>query len=152
MPKEMNNESKAYQTVCKRMEEVVPAYIARYVQWYLTDPSERRSWEELCATDKSMLDSFGNPRTEEYARDNWLKREDTQRAIQIYMKYMKTYNSMRIYQAMMEKALKGDVNAAKYIEQFHSSDFFDEGSDEIDAFLNKVNIPKLKKDRGAQGK
>ena len=47
----------------------------------------------------------------------------------------------------MDKALQGDVNAAKWVEQFHESDFFDESTDEIDEFLNKVNIPKLKKVR-----
>ena len=34
------------------------------------------------------------------------------------------------------------------VEQFHESDFFDESTDEIDEFLNKVNIPKLKKGQG----
>ena len=83
--------------------------------------------------------------SEEFAKENWLTREDTQRAIQIYMKHMKTYNTMRIYRKMLDKALSGDVNAAKWVEQFHESDFFDESTDEIDEFLNKVNIPKLKK-------
>ena len=49
---------------------------------------------------------------------------------------------------MLDKALQGDVNAAKYIEGFHNSDFFDEGEDELNDFLNTINIPKLKKTRG----
>lgn len=86
-------------------------------------------------------------KTEEFAKDNWLTRDDTQKAIQIYMKHMKTYNTMQIYQKMMEKALQGDVNAAKYIDTFHNSDFFDESDDELNDFLNTVKIPSLKKHR-----
>ena len=139
--------TKDYKTIIQKMQEVAPNYIAKYVEWYLTDPEDRCSWEELCTCDQQFKSRRGGYKTEDFAKENWLTREDTQRAIQIYMKHMKTYNTMRIYRKMLDKALSGDVNAAKWVEQFHESDFFDESTDEIDEFLNKVNIPKLKKVR-----
>ena len=41
------------------------------------------------------------------------------------------------------KALKGDVNAARWVESFAKSDYFKESEDEIDAFLSGVSIPGL---------
>lgn len=142
------DENKSYNTVITKMQQVAPLYIAKYVNWYLSEPDERCTWDELCGNDSSFKTKSGENKTEKFAKDNWLTREDTQRAIQIYMKHMKTYNTMRIYEKMLEKSLEGDVNAARWIEQFHDSDFFDESTDEIDEFLNKVNLPKLKKNKG----
>lgn len=143
-------------TALGKMKEIVPYYIAKYVEWYLTDKNERCSWEDLCKCDINFnvtkkVDGkpewTGEYKTEKFAEENWLTREDTQKAIQVYMKHMKTYNTMQIYQKMMEKALQGDVNAAKYIDTFHNSDFFDESDDELNDFLNTVKIPALKKHR-----
>ena len=64
----------------------------------------------------------GTNKTEEFCENNWLIRDDAQKAIKIYMKNMRTLNTMQIYQKMMNKALNGDVNAAKYVENFHNSD------------------------------
>ena len=59
---------------------------------------------------------------------------------------MKIYNLSQIYFKMLNKALSGDVNAAKFIESFSNSDFFkDSEEDEINNFLSNVNIPSLKK-------
>lgn len=38
----------------------------------------------------------------------------------IYMQHMKTYNQMKVYQSMLAKALTGDVNSAKYLDDFNS--------------------------------
>jgi len=146
------DDNRSYTTLQQKLESVCPPYIARYVRWYMSPPDDRCSWAELCATDAHYRDSGGNDRTEEFCRENWLTREDAQKAVKICMTHLKTYNSMRIYQKMLDKALKGDVNAAKYIDNFHNSSFFEETTDEIDEFLNTVNIPKLKKSREAQGK
>ena len=40
--------TKDYKTIIQKMQEVAPNYIAKYVEWYLTDPEDRCSWEELC--------------------------------------------------------------------------------------------------------
>lgn len=140
--------TKDYKTLLEKMKEVAPGYIAKYVEWYMTDADERPKWEELVTCDQNFKSKDGSYKTEKFCKDNWLCRDDSQKCIQIYMKHMKTINTMKIYQTMMEKALTGDVNAAKYIESFHASDFFDESTDEIDDFLNKVNIPSLSKTRG----
>lgn len=39
---------------------------------------------------------------------------------------------------MMNKALNGDVNAAKYVENFHNSDFFEDSEDELDVLLSGI--------------
>ena len=139
------NENLTYKSVLQKMQEVTTYYIAKYVEWYLSDKNERCSWEELCKCDINYKTKMGGYKTEQFAKDNWLTREDTQKAIQIYLKHMKTFNTMQIYQKMFLKALEGDVNAAKYVESFHNSDFFDESDDELNAFLNEINIPALKK-------
>ncbi len=147
------DENKSFKTVLQKMTEVAPYYIAKYVEWYLTPTEDRISWEDLCKCDiqyrtRDPEGKLSINKSEQFAKENWLTREDTQKAIQIYMKHMKTINTMKIYEKMLDKALQGDVNAAKYIEGFHNSDFFDEGEDEINDFLNTINIPKLKKTRG----
>lgn len=144
----MSNVKKDYKTVLQKMCDAAPYYIAKYIEWYMTDAAEREPWEKLCECDQNFRSKDGTNKTEKFAKDNWLSRDDAQKCIQIYMKHMKVINTMKIYQKMMEKALGGDVNAAKYIEGFHASDFFDESTDEIDEFLNRVNIPKLKGTRG----
>lgn len=146
-----NNDNQNYQTVLKKMLEVTPYYIAKYIEWYLTNKDERCTWDELCQCDKNFRSKNGDNKTEKFAYENWLTREDAQRAIQIYMKHMKTINTMQIYQKMFAKALDGDVNAAKYIENFHNSDFFDESEDELNDFLSGINIPALKKGGGKNG-
>ena len=45
---------------------------------------------------------------------------------------------------MYDKALQGDVNAAKWVESFAKSDFFDDSTDEIDDFLKDINIHTTK--------
>ena len=57
---------------------------------------------------------------------------------------MKIYNLNKLYDSMLEKALDGDINAAKWVENFMKSDFFDDSVDEIDEFLSGINIPGLK--------
>ena len=131
-------------SVIAKMQEVCPYYIAKYIEWHFTDKSERKSWEELCVCDGSFKTTSGENKTEEFAKENWLTRDDAQKAIQIYMKHMKTYNLSRIYQKMLDKALSGDVQAAKYIETFSNGSFFDELEDEVNNFLNEINIPGLK--------
>lgn len=136
---------KDYRTVLQKMGEYAPYYICRYVQWYMTDPEDRETWEELCNCDINFKSKDGTLKTEKFCKENWLCREDSQKCIQVYMKHMKVVNTMRIYRKMVAKALEGDCNAAKWVEGFHSGEFFDETTDEMDEFLAKINIPNLKK-------
>lgn len=145
-----SDENKQYKTVLQKMTEVCPYYIAKYVEWYLTDKNERCKWDDLAVCDQNYKSKAGGFKTEQFAKENWLTREDAQRAMQIYLKHMKTFNTMQIYQKMFQKALEGDVNAAKYIDQVHESNFFDESDDELNDFLSGINIPALKKGKGGK--
>lgn len=107
------------QTLLQKLDEVVPRYLSNYIVWYYSDPEKRIPWDDLCKFDVNFKTKKGENKTEEFAEQNWLPREDVQRAMIIYLQSMKTYNSMKIYQAMLKKALSGDVNSAKYIEDFH---------------------------------
>lgn len=131
-------------TLLQKMQEICPYHIAKYVQWYLSDQKKRCKWDELCQCDMQFKSKDGTNKTEEFCENNWLIRDDVQKAIKIYMKNMRTLNTMQIYQKMMNKALNGDVNAAKYVENFHNSDFFEDSEDELDVLLSGINIPALK--------
>lgn len=130
--------AKEYKTVTTKMTEVAPHYIARYVEWYFSDKNKRKSWEEFNTCDTNI-----KGKTEEFC-ESWLTREDTINAIQVYMKHMKKYNLVQIYNSMLQKALSGDTNAAKWVENFSKTEFFDESDSELDNFLTGINIPALK--------
>lgn len=81
----------------------------------------------------------------EYAMKDWILKEDVQEAVKGYLKQKRTLKMMEIYDKMFKKASEdGDVNAAKWVESFFRSDFFNNGEDEIEDFLSGVNIPALK--------
>ena len=114
-------------TIMQALTEVVPNYLASYICWYYSDPNKRISWEELCKTDSNFRSKNGENKTEDFAEQNWLIRDDVQKAMIVYLQYMKRYNFMKRYQEMNKKALQGDVNSAKYV-------------DEMDKMLDKMNI------------
>lgn len=115
--------------------------IAIFVRWYV-DTKERteKSYMDFCY--KSTTTSY------DYAMINWLKREDVQEAIKGYMKEQRIKKTFDIYEAMYDKATKGDVNSAKWCMDFFQSDFFEDSEDEMDNYLSGINIPALKKSGG----
>jgi hypothetical protein len=134
-------------TLLQKLQEVMPPYLASYLCWYYADPKTRCSWEELCSYDanfKCQGENAGQYKTEEFAEQNWLIREDVQKGMVIYMQHMKRYNFMKRYQEMTKKALSGDVNAAKYIDdmdkQLDKMSIDKEQASEIDELLKGVNI------------
>ena len=140
----MAKAKKENKSLYAKMEEVAPAYIVRYLCWYFSDKETRKSWNELCTCDPNFKTAEGKNKSERFAEENWLTREDSQKAIKIYMAHMKTYNLSRIYFRMLDKAMAGDVNAAKWVQAFSDSSFFDDSEDEINSFLSDINIPSLK--------
>lgn len=116
-------------TIMQALTEVVPNYLASYLCWYYSDPNKRISWEELCKSDANFRSKSGENKTEDFAEQNWLIRDDVQKAMIIYLQYMKRYNFMKRYQEMNKKALSGDVNSAKYV-------------DEMDKILDKMSVDK----------
>lgn len=147
MEEKINMAKMKDKTLMQKLQEVMPAYLANYLMWYYSDPNTRVSWDELCCYDANFRcqgDKSGQNKTEEFAEQNWLIREDVQKGMIIYMQHMKTYNQMKVYQSMLQKALSGDVNSAKYIDDFNNKlDKMMENKEEkseIDELLKGVNI------------
>lgn len=136
-------------TIIKKLEDTgLPYYLCKFVDWYLTDEEHRQKWEDLCNCDINYKTKQGENKTPEFCKENWLTRADVQEGIKVWLGHMKTLNTLKIYNTMMDKATKGDVQAAKWVQEFHESKFFDGENDEINDFLNQVNIKKPKKVRG----
>lgn len=130
--------AKNYKTLLQKLEEVTTPHVARFVIYYYTEEDKRRPWEEFCRCTAGLNDRAYDDCLE------WLTREDAQRAIQVYHKHMKLYNMTKLYESMLDKAMDGDVNAAKWVQSFTESDYFDESTDDIDDFLSGINIQGLK--------
>lgn len=122
-------------TLTQKLNEVVPDYITKFILWYKSDETKRKPFEEI--KDHNITDYD--------ICLEWLTREDAQDALQVYEKHMKKFKLMELYNSMYDKAMTGDVNAAKFVESFSNSSFFDDTTDEIDDFMKSVNIPSLKK-------
>lgn len=133
------------ETLQQKLEKIVPKYIAKYIIWYYSDKKARCPFDELQPYEPIMKNKTENDCLE------WLTREDTQNALLVYHKHMKKLKMLQLYESMYDKAIGGNVNAAKWVEDFSNSDFFDESSDEMNDFLNDINIPALKKDGGKRG-
>lgn len=117
--------------------------IEYFVKWYVDTLPKDRTEENY------NKDVKGNTSTEyKFAMENWLIKEDVQEAIRTYMKQKKFIKITEIYDAMCQKALKGDVNAARFVLDFSKSDFFKDEADEMDNYLSGINIPALKKAGG----
>lgn len=71
-------------TIMQALTEVVPNYLASYLCWYYSDPNKRISWDELCKSDANFRSKSGGNKTEDFAEQNWLIRDDVQKAMIIY--------------------------------------------------------------------
>lgn len=133
-------------TLLQKLDEVMPHYLSAYLSWYYSDPDTRIAWEDLCKQDLNFKSNGadGGYKTEDFCEQNWLIREDVQKGMIIYMQHMKRYNFMKRYQEMTKKALSGDVNAAKYLDdmdkQLDKMSVDKETESEIDKLLMGVNI------------
>ncbi len=131
-------------SLLQKLQEVMKPYLASYLCWYYSDPDTRISWDDLCKQDMNFRTRSGENKTEDFCEQNWLIRDDVQRGMIIYMQHMKRYNFMKRYQEMTKKALSGDVNAAKYLDdmdrQLDRMCVDKETESEIDELLKGVNI------------
>lgn len=131
-------------TLLQKLQDVMKPYLASYLCWYYSDPETRISWDDLCKQDMNFRTTSGENKTEDFCEQNWLIREDVQKGMIIYMQHMKRYNFMKRYQEMTKKALSGDVNAAKYLDdmdrQLDRMSVDKETESEIDKLLMEVNI------------
>lgn len=111
-----------------------------FVRWYVDSDKSKASFEKEI---KGVCDC-----EYEYAMTEWLYDEDVQEAIKLYLKAIRNIKMMNIYDSMYDKAIsKGDTNSAKWCEQFFKSDFFENSEDEIDTYLDGINIPGLSGDK-----
>lgn len=129
---------KKFDTVIQAMEKVTTPPIARFIKYMYTPEDQRKPWKEF----RTCHEYLKNKTYDECLP--WLERADAQKAMQVYRKYNKLYDLTRLYDSMYEKALAGDVRAASWIESFMQSSYFDESQDEIDEFLDGIDIPALK--------
>lgn len=81
----------------------------------------------------------------ETAMGEWLMEEDVQEAIKQYLKNKRSIKMLEIYDSMLQKALGGDVKSAEWVDKFFKSDYFEDDEDEINDFLEGINIPCFKK-------
>ncbi len=127
---------KRCKTLNQKLEEVTTVPIARFIIWWNTPESERKPFNEFktCCLEIKDLDIC----------KSWLTREDGIKAQQVYNKHMKDYNLSELYKTMLSKAMSGDVQASKWVVDFGNSDYFDESEDEVDSFLNGIELPGLK--------
>ena len=126
------------ESINQKLQKVVPKYIASFIIWYYTPEDKRCPFKEFMPYEPNVKGKSLDDCKE------WLTREDSIDAIKTYHKHMKDYNLMQLYESMLEKAIKGDVNAAKWVESFSNGEFFNDETDEMDDFLKNVNIPDLK--------
>ena len=121
-------------TLREKLMEVIPEHMARFLIWYKSDENKRKPFEELQDAKIVNLDVC----------IDWLTREDCQNALQVYEKHMRKYKLMELYNSMYDKAMTGDVNAAKYVNEFANGKFFDETDDKVEDFMKNVNLSSLK--------
>lgn len=126
-------------TNIKKMIKVNANKKAYFVKWYVDSNKSKESFDKeikkLCNCEW------------EYAMSEWLLDEDVQGAIKEYLKQQRQIKMLEIYNSMLEKALTGDVKASEWVEKFFKSDFFQDSSDEIDDYLEGINIPALSGDK-----
>ena len=126
------------ESINQKLQKIVPKYIASFIIWYYTPEDKRCPFKEFMPYEPNVKGKSLDDCKE------WLTREDSIEAIKTYHKHMKDYNLMQLYESMLDKAIKGDVNAAKWVNEFSNGDFFNDETDEMDNFLKNVNIPALK--------
>lgn len=132
-------------TLLATLQQHVPYYLAKYVEWYMAPADQRIPWEELAQCDLNYKQKPEGIKSPEFAEQNWLPRKDVQDALQAYIKYFKKTNLTKLYMSMYEKAMTGDVRAADWVVKFSESEFFDEKQDDINNFLDGVHIKGIQK-------
>lgn len=104
--------------------------LRHFVRWYC-DGADIEDYERI----KSYT---GLEREEALTR--YLERDDVKYAIAYVVKAQRDINLVKIYMAMVKKALEGDVNSANWVIKFSDSNFFNANKSEIDKILDTLDI------------
>ncbi|NGU14668.1 hypothetical protein [Clostridium perfringens] len=75
-----------------------------------------------------------------FALDTYLEREDVKKAISITVKSQAELNLVKVYNAMLTKALEGDVNSANWLVKFSESKFFKDKKSVIDELVGRFDM------------
>ena len=112
--------------------------ISYFIKWYVDSDRSKESYDKEIKNSTSV--------EYETVMSDWLLREDVQEAIKAYLKSVRNLKMLDIYNSMYDKATKkGDVNSAKWCQDFLTGDFFESKEDEVDSYLSGIDIPGLKK-------
>lgn len=111
---------------------------SKFARWYVDSKDKNKAdYNDNCKSGTNV--------TYEYAMSEWLMDEQVQEAIKQYLKAQRSIKMLDIYNSMYNKAIdKGDTNSAKWCADFFKSDFFQDSVDEVDDYLEGINIPALK--------
>lgn len=111
-----------------------------FIKWYIdSDDKTKESYEKECKP---------NSIVEFESAMKWLLEEDVQEAVKAYLKNQRVFKMLEIYDSMLKKAINGDVKSAEWVEKFFKSDFFKgDEVDEINEYLDGIDIPALSGDK-----
>ena len=101
-----------------------------FVRWYC-DGAKPEEWDKI----KSYI-----PIPMEEALVKYLERDDIKQAIAYVTKSQKDINLIKVYNAMLKKALEGDVNSANWLVKFSESSFFNSKKSEIDSIIEGLSL------------
>ena len=101
-----------------------------FVRWYC-DGAKQEEWDKI----KSYI-----PIPMEEALVKYLERDDIKQAIAYVTKSQKDINLIKVYNAMLKKALEGDVNSANWLVKFSESSFFNSKKSEIDSIIEGLSL------------
>lgn len=117
------------QTLLQQLMEVTTKRKAHWILWKYG--LSKMSFDELS---EKYLDGVTEEKTKEY-----LFQEDVQQAIKRLLKIMHQEKMIRLYETYYDKAIKGDVNSAKFLMDF-SKELFSDKKDEILSVLSNLEV------------
>ncbi|HII4500012.1 TPA: hypothetical protein ACY4SM_002036 [Clostridium perfringens] len=102
-----------------------------FVRWYCdgADPKKYKNIQSYC-----------NGVDINFALDTYLEREDVKKAISLTVKSQAELNLVKVYNAMLQKALEGDVNSANWLVKFSESKFFKDKKNIIDDLVGGFDM------------
>lgn len=105
-----------------------------FIVWYCSNPDTRESWE--------VFTSKNNYKNVEWTHveQNWLLDAQIQEGIKYYMKLQHAEKMKGIYDKMVEQAMSGDVQSAKYLMDFAKDYFASDKKSELDNLLSGINL------------
>lgn len=116
----------------KEIEDVLENKKLRsFVRWYC-DGADPKKYKNIA--------SYCNNVDMQFALDTYLEREDIKKAIALTVKSQAELNLVKVYNAMLKKALEGDVNSANWLVKFSESKFFKDKKNIIDDLVGGFDM------------